>query len=79
MVRSVMTTPINGLPPPATAAQTLSPGQAMLRRMSEAARAAAVTQPEAQAQPAPLPAREAPFGVDRPRYQRPGSLLDIRV
>lgn len=24
-------------------------------------------------------AREAPFGVERPRYQRPGALLDIRV
>lgn len=24
-------------------------------------------------------AREAPFGADRPRYQRPGALLDIIV
>jgi len=24
-------------------------------------------------------AREAPFGVERPRYQRPGGLLDLSV
>lgn len=24
-------------------------------------------------------AREAPFGIERPRYQRPGAVLDIRV
>ena len=24
-------------------------------------------------------AREAPFGAERPRYQRPGALVDLRV
>lgn len=41
--------------------------------------------PQAQAKAEPLPdvapafAREAPFGAERPRYQRPGAVVDLRV
>lgn len=37
---------------------------------------AAASRPEPVA---PAFAREAPFGAERPRYQRPGSVLDLRV
>ena len=42
--------------------------------------AKAAPRPEAKpSQVATAFAREAPFGVDRPRYQRPGSILDLVV
>ena len=85
MVPSAMTTPINTTPPPA--APALTPGQAALRRIAEAARGApapqtpapAAAQGAAEAEPRAALLREAPFGVERPRYQRPGTLLDITV
>lgn len=45
------------------------------------ANAPAKPQPQAQARQdlTGSVTREAPFGVDRPRYVRPGSVLDIRV
>ncbi|MCC6917928.1 MAG: hypothetical protein IT548_01915 [Alphaproteobacteria bacterium] len=45
--------------------------------------AGAPSAPRADAQSRPQVAtafaREAPFGVERPRYQRPGSILDLVV
>ncbi len=37
--------------------------------------------PETKSTPqvAPAFAREAPFGAERPRYQRPGSILDLVI
>ena len=80
-----MTSPIQSFTPPPVPAKPASPGEALARKMM-AVRQAQPTATELQARAEPERptdarafAREAPFGSERPRYQRPGSLLDIRV
>jgi len=81
-----MTPPINPSLVAAATTQPATAGQsANLRRSNAAAYASAMREANAPAEAAkavaerPGPAREAPFGVERPRWQRPGALLDIRV
>ncbi|BCW87374.1 hypothetical protein sos41_05030 [Alphaproteobacteria bacterium SO-S41] len=87
MVRFTMTPTIN----PTLVAVATTPGPttgqaANARKANAASYASAMREANAPAAETATkaaerggPAREAPFGVERPRYQRPGALLDIRV
>ena len=86
MVRFTMTPTINptlvavATTPNATAGQAATARKANAANYANAMREAnAPAADAAKAAERGGPAREAPFGVERPRYQRPGSLLDIRV
>jgi hypothetical protein len=77
---------IAAVSPQVSAASQSNARKANAEAYAAAAReAAGPAQPQARVQAAAAEtgrnviAREAPFGAERPRYQRPGTLLDIRV
>ena len=75
----------------AVSPQVTQAGQSSIRKANAQAYAAAAREAASPVQPPAaiqaraqetgrgVIAREAPFGVDRPRYQRPGTFLDIKV
>ena len=85
MVRFTMTPTINPTLVAVATTPSATAGQAAARKANAASYTAAMREANAPAVDTTKaaerggPAREAPFGVERPRYQRPGSLLDIRV